>query len=397
MPVTRIAGQGLGIDLEEDVVLKIKKYGFYRVRSILGIEGNSGYWHVGRGSREKGKGITVWAIKPAPPFTNHFEYMFIEAGETDTYYIVNRRSGLPLYVRGNADRVPLTQDRYRAASDAEYRFIVSQVNGSTGSTFRIKSYPNGNRLLVDNADPKNGKGIFSYAELPEELKHDQFELEWVEDGLAPEQREDGGALYSTRGFPRVKSLDDEVGLSTEARLLAEEVVPFLSVNDPGLTPYRQVECSPFYTLRHSLRWDKTRDRLLDGLTKHESQETTTVGMTQMDAASVSSTFSWEVEVTAEAGYEGPGFSASMSVSSKLAGEVAKTRQHSTEKRTDRSFTETITYPGLGHEYRVVTWAVVDVYELCRADKQTIFRWSATREGEEATHLFDPIPTPKKSR
>ena len=161
------------------------------------------------------------------------------------------------------------------------------------------------------------------------------------------------------------------------------------VNDPGMAPYRQVEKSPYYRMTRSLRWEKLRDRLLDGLTTRKSTETITVGMTQVDAASVASTFSWSVEVSAEAGYSGALFSASMSVTTKMAGEVARTRQHSAEHRTDRTFAEEITYPTCDSEYRIVTWAAADVYELRRTDEHRIHEWSMIREGEEATDLFIP--------
>ena len=366
--------------------MTIDNYGYYEVQSVLGETNGSGFWHLPNASRARSLAITVYSKQDH----EWFHFMFVEAGETSTFYIVSRDSGLPLRVDGMTDRVALTQDVYRPEHDAQYRFVLSPDQDDE-SAVTIETYPSGNRLLVDGASTKNKQGIFAYAALPEERRHHLFRLTKVGDAVAPATIEVADdAATRTRHLPRLERLDQEIDLRTEPVLLEEQIVPCFMVNDPGLAPYRQVEKSPYYRMARLLRWEKLRDRLLDGLTTRKSTETTTVGMTQVDAASVASTFSWSVEVSAEAGYSGAVFSASTSVTSKMAGEVARTRQHSAEHRTDRTFEEEITYPTCDSEYRIVTWAAADVYELRRADDEhPIHEWSTIREGEEATDLFVP--------
>ena len=81
-----------------------------------------------------------------------------------------------------------------------------------------------------------------------------------------------------------------------------------------------------------------------------------------------STFSWPVAAEASAGYKGMGFSASMTLTTKLAGETKRTSQASAEHREQHPFVESILYPAIGHPYRLVSWRPVDRYELCHKDR-----------------------------
>ena len=141
--------------------MTIDNFGYYEVQSVLGETSGSGFWHLKSASRATGLQITVYSKGDH----DWFHFMFVEAGEPSTYYIVSRESGLPLRVNGMTDRVALTQDVYRPDHDAQYRFVLSPDHDDE-SVVTIEAYPSGNRLLVDEASAKNFQGIFAYAELP---------------------------------------------------------------------------------------------------------------------------------------------------------------------------------------------------------------------------------------
>jgi hypothetical protein len=328
-------------------------------------------------------------------FTDHFEFVLIEDGSSgDSYYIVNRRSGLCLCLPSVVEGERLIQDTYRPDHDKAYRFILEPVGPEKSDPqerrlYRLVSAASGHVLLVDGAIPKNGQAIRAFAEagIPIERKHHIFEFTPVTtEFIAPPPDEPAREESVTRRPPRLTALDQYLPDSVsngDGVVLDRATVPFFAVNDPALASYRQVELSPYYTIEQSSRWDKLSDRTLDGQTTRETQLTTTVGMTQFDASTVRNAFNWSVEASVEASYNGAAWSGSATLSTTIGGEVEKTNQHSTESRVDRSTTETITYPALGHPYRIVTWMPVDVFEIRAHDGRVVHTWSIRKEQEEA--------------
>jgi hypothetical protein len=365
---------------------------------------DDGYLHVPNANRQPGVSITQWSFSGrGVPFSDHFEFMFIADGQSrDTYYIVNRRSGLCLRLPSTVEGTNLIQDDYRPGLDKEFRFIVEPVTSDAeGSSCRLVGAVSGHLLVVDGADPSNGQGIRAFPEAVIARNNHIFELVEVATGFGPPEDEPQN-IDTARDLPRLKELDGYLPESVPERknaiVLERAYVPFFAVNDPALARYRQVELSPYYTIEHWLRWDKVHDRLLDGQTKRVTTEVTTVGMTQSDASTVRDTFNWSVEATVEASYRGVAWGGSAKLSAKIGGEVEKTSQHSTESRVDRSITEEITYPELGHPYRIVTWVPADVFELCSSDGRIVHTWSVTREQEVAVDCFPQAigqPTERK--
>jgi hypothetical protein len=179
-----------------------------------------------------------------------------------------------------------------------------------------------------------------------------------------------------------------------------EVLPFFTVVDPSFPANRQVQVSPYYTLRLSTLWSKVFDRQLDGIVKRETEETTETGLTTVDAQSVMSTFSWSVSAEASAGYKGGGFSASMKLTSKLAGETKRTSETSEEHRQQHQLVESVVYPAIGRPYRLVTWRPVDRYELCRRDGSVVQTWDVIRTEQEVIDVFPrdvAVPQQAKDR
>lgn len=388
--------------------MSVSDYGIYRIQCRLGSQTpvDYGYLHVPGANRQPGVSITQWSFSArGVPFSDHFEFMFIADGQSrDTYYIVNRRSGLCLRLPSTVAGTSLIQDDYRPGLDKEFRFIVEPVTSDAeGSSYRLVSAVSGHLLIVDGANPSNGQSIraFPEAAIPVARNNHIFELVEVATGFAPPEHEPQN-IDTARDLPRLKELDGYLPESVPERknaiVLERAYVPFFAVNDPALARYRQVELSSYYTIEHWLRWDKVHDRLLDGQTKRVTTEVTTVGMTQSDASTVRDTFNWSVETTVEASYRGVAWGGSAKLSAKIGGEVERTSQHSTESRTDRSITEEITYPELGHPYRIVTWVPADVFELCTSDGRIVHTWSVTREQEVAVNCFPQAigqPTERK--
>ncbi|MCU0300147.1 MAG: hypothetical protein MUF35_00900 [Candidatus Nanopelagicales bacterium] len=376
--------------------MDVDDYGVCMVQCRLGRPApvRSGYWHVPFATREAGATIAQYTLEARHvPFTDHFEFLFIPDGESgDTHYIVNRRSGLCLRLASADKGAPLVQETYQPERDRDHRFVLEPA-GADGTSVRFVSCLNGNLLVVDQAKPDNQLRILAYPEaaIPVERQHHLFDLLPVDATVPMPPADETLPPDELRSVPHLSSLDQELPKSVptrgRARVLDRAHLPFFAVNDPVLPPYRQVTLSPYYTVAHWLRWDRVRDRLLDGVTQRVTTEVSTVGMTQVDAYSVRTTFHWSVEASVEAGYKGVAWSGSARVSTQLGGEVEKTRQHSGEERVDRSVTEEITYPALGRPYRVVRWVPVDVYELLATDGRVVTTWSVTREQEEATDVF----------
>ena len=389
--------------------MSVSDYGIYTIQCRLGSETpvDHGYLHVRGATRQPGgvQGnylgyIMQWSLAArGVPFTDHFEFMFIADGQSrDTYYIVNRRSGLCLRLPSTAEDTCLIQDDYRPELDKEFRFVLEPVTTDPGcSSYRLVSAASGHLLTVHEGKPTDGQSIRAYAEatIPLDRKAHIFEIVEVATGFGPPQDE-LQEIRAGRDLPRLDDLDTYLPESLpdrdDAVVVERAVVPFFAVNDPVLARYRQVELSPYYTINRWLRWTKVHDRLLDGQTKRVTTELTTVGMTQSDASTVRSTFNWSVEASVEASYRGVAWGGSARLSSKIGGEVEKTSQHSTESRLDRSITEEITYPDLGHPYRIVTWVPVDVFDLCASGGRIVHSWSATREHEMAVDCFPPQAT-----
>jgi hypothetical protein len=279
-------------------------------------------------------------------------------------------------------------------SDAEFRFVLEPAPEAP-SSYRIASFPTGNVLLVDGARPENQSRILAYPENVTDLErgHAAFELTLVErlEGVPVTAQEQNGGLPTVHQLPQLRRLDQELPASfpaDHAPVLERQILPFFVVTDPCLARYRQVEESPYYTLEHRRRWDKTLDRQFDGRTERKTTETVVVGMTQLDASSFRSTFNWSVETTLDAKYSGPLWSGSASVTAKVGQEMETTRQQSTERSTNRTRSEEVTYPALGAPYRIVAWVPVDVYQLCRNDEpHPIQVWTVRTEGEDVTMFF----------
>lgn len=387
--------------------MTVDDYCTYRIQCRLDSQApvDYGYVHVPYASRQPGIGVTQWSFSArGVPFSDHFEFMLIADGQSrDTYYIVNKRSGLCLRLPSAAEGTNLLQDDYRPEFDKQFRFIVEPVTSDAeSSSYRLVSADSGHVLVVDSADPSDGRGIRAFPEAAVSVtkKNHIFELLEVAKGFAPPQDEPPEA-GTERDLPHLKELDGYLPESAperdDATVLDRAFVPFFAINDPVLARYRQVELSPYYTVEHWLRWDKAHDRLLDGQTTRVTTEVTTVGMSQSDASTVRNTFNWSVEATIEASYKGLAWGGAAKLSSTIGGEVEKTSQHSTESRTDRSLTEEITYPALGHPYRIVTWVPADVFELRARDGRTVHSWSVTRDQEVAVDCFPPQATGRPPR
>lgn len=386
----------------------ILDYGLYEIRCRFhGPDGKDranpsvGYWHVPNGRRDPSK-ITQWTLEEPGAFENHhFQWLFVPAGEPDHYYIVNRRSGLCLRVSSADGSQELRQDHYAPERDLEFRFVLEPVHEDL-SGYKLTCFASGNPLVVEKGDVNNGARILAYPDVlitdRVNFGHTEFEVTEVKSEILrpAERNDDDQQSMIAREVPALRSLDQYLPSSFpdnyHTRVIEHETVAFFMINDPGLAPYRQIEVSPYYTLRHYQRWDKLLDRQFDGRTRRETTETTVVGMTQLDASSFKSTFKFSLETTAQAGYKAGGFSGSLKLTAKIERTVDETRERNTERSESRTRTEKVNYPDLGSPYRIVTWAPVDVYELCRTDtSHPISAWTVTREGEDVTDFFADAP------
>lgn len=399
--------------------MAITNYGFYKIRCTFGgtqpAAPFAGYLHAPHARRDPVE-ITQWTSdpkRPEPYDEHHFHWMLVEADEPAHYYIVNRRSGLPLMVPVGDSAPQVRQDAYSPRCDAQFRFVLEPAgDGPESMMYSMISYFSGFQVGVSPhpkaAPTTNGLGICAFAD-PQDVDAKglaTFELQPVpaHTGSADVLRaakpprgtavEPGAGQVSVHQLPKLEALDQELPVSfperSTASIAASQMIPFFMVDDPGLAQYRQLQESPYYTLRHWQRWDKVLDRQFDGVSERETTETLVVGMTQFDAASFRETFKWSVEVQAKAGYKAGGFSASLSVTSKVEKAVEETRQQSTERVENRTRSELVRYPSLGHAYRVVTWVPVDVYDLARTDeRRPLSTWTVTREGEDVTLIHPP--------
>jgi hypothetical protein len=421
--------------------VEIMDYGFYTIQCTFNgrfpTNPHAGFLHVPRAGRVP-CGITQYDLDPQSPEpygNQHFHWLFIEAGgrthrdildqggnvvtDRRSYYIANRRSGLCLRAPNKPGFQHLLQDHYARNRDEEFRFVLEPVEDAP-HTCRLLSYASGAALIVHPARPDIKLPIMVNRDVPstvavggtvadeelDKLGHATFRLEYLQRLVDPEQRaialeqRDAGSGAAGRP-PRLASLNQVLPLSfpesSRAPVMEQQTLPFFMINDPDLVYFRQIEVTPFYTLKHRQRWDMVLDRQFDGKAERETTETVVVGITNFDASSFSSTFKWSVETESEAGYEGGGFSASLKVTARIEKAVEQARQRSSEHREDRTTSETVRYPKLGYPYRIVTWVPADVYELYRTDEpEPVIAWTVRREGQNVTSIFPEAP-PRSDR
>ncbi|MFN8192723.1 MAG: hypothetical protein U0R80_00400 [Nocardioidaceae bacterium] len=366
--------------------MNVEAYGCYTIQSSLADPGGDCFIHVPNAGLDPGRVIAMWGYDSrGVDFTDHFEFVAIPAPVVDNvFFLVNRRSGLPLRVRGDHVIQGVAVDSTEAErSEQGAQWVLEPVDDE----FRIMSLLTGFYLSPRDFRTVDGTGLSLVAPvlragLDDRVRH--FRLGRVASlmGRLPEPVTAKGAR-----FAKLKSIDTELPDRTPALLREVEVLPFFVVVDPSYPPSRQVQVSPYYTLRLSKLWSKVFDRQLDGIVERETEETTETGLTTVDAQSVMSTFSWSVSAEASAGYKGYGVSASMKLTSQLAGETKRTSESSSEHREQHQLVESIVYPAIGQPYRLVSWRPVDRYELCRKDGSLVQSWDVVRTEQEVIDVF----------
>lgn len=366
--------------------MAIEGYGCYTIQSSLGQPGRDCYIHIPGAGIDAGRVISVWGYDTrGVDFTDHFEFVLIPAAGVDNVFsLVSRRSGLPLRARGDHVTQGVASDTTQTErTDQGAQWVLEPVDDE----FRIMSLLTGNYLAPRDFKTVNGTQLALVAPVLQPGLDDRvrrFRLTKVASlmGIVPPPAKAKGARIA-----RLKDLDTDLPDRTPPVLRELEVLPFFAVVDPAFPANRQVQVSPYYTLRLSTLWSKVFDRQLDGIVKRETEETTETGLTTVDAESVMSTFSWSVSAEASAGYKGGGFSASMKLTSKLAGETKRTSQSSAEHRQQHQLVESVVYPATGRPYRLVTWRPVDRYELCRRDGSVVQSWDVVRTEQEVIDVF----------
>ena len=381
--------------------MKLQSYGCYTIQSALGAPGEAGYIHIPNASLDMNTTITVWGFDTrGVDFTNHFEFVLIPVPEAEnTFYLVNRRSGLALQVvdpktpggpqiivqaKPGEGKPDDPSDDEVAERAAQFVFERTEDRG----VFMIANQSTGTYLSIKDTKTANGTPLIALPAIQAAQGTDEaprrFRMDLMTSlmGKVP-------TLSTKTGprFPRLANLDIDLPGSTPAQLREVDVIPFFAINDAVYPRHRQVEASPYYTLSLSTMWRKVNDRQVDGIVERETVETTETGLTTIDAQSVASTFGWSVALEAQAGVKKFGFSASLKVASKLAGETRKTAESTAQHNEAHTFTETILYPAIGEPYRLVTWRPVDRYELRRKDGSLVESWDALRPEEEAIDVF----------
>jgi hypothetical protein len=378
--------------------MNLTAYSCHTIQSAAGAPGKDGYLHIPGALLTPGTAITVWGMDTrGVDFTNHFEFVLIPVPESpNTFYLANRRSGLVLQVvpegapqggrviqavagEGVAGDPADDEAAHRAA-----QFVFESVDGEV---FRIANQLTGTYLAVAAGKRTNGSPLLAVPAMGAAQPVDKdFRLTQVADLMS------AVPVPATKAGPRIphpKNLESDLPDSTEPLLRQIDVIPYFMVQDSVFPRHRQVEASPFYTLGLKTLWRRAFDRQLDGVVERETVETTETGLTSIDARSVASTFSWSVSAEASVGYKRFGFSASLKVASKLAGETSKTVSSSEEHRQAHLFTETILYPATGEPYRLIKWRPVDRFELRRKDGSLVDSWDSVRPDEE---IIDVSPT-----
>lgn len=381
--------------------MELAPYSCFTIQSTAGSPGGEGYVHIPYASIDKNVVITAWALDGrGVDFTNHFEFVLVPVADAEhTFYVVNRRSGLALQVRPSA-RGPVGEviqtrpgeGRVDDPSDDEVaaryaQFVFEEVGDGA---FTISNLQTGTYLGIEKGVTDNGVPIVAVpamGETPTEAIT-TWRLTLVKSMLG---RLPSPAVTAGPRVPQLKNLQTDLPDATETRLRQLDLLPFFMISDPIYPLHLQVEASPYYTLRLLTMWRRVYDRQLDGIVERETTQSTETGLSTLDAHSVASTFSWSVEAEAKVGYKGWGVSASMQVSSKLAGETSRAAQSSEERHQTQRFTETILYPAVGYPYRLVKWHPIDRYELRRKDGSLVAAWDSVRPEEEIIDVYPRKP------
>lgn len=401
--------------------MSIQDYAFYRIKNVRSSgEANTekGHVHLPGASMKSGTAITQWDYdNRGVEFTDHFEFLLIEvereAAGDQSYYIVNRRSGMCLVIDDTADGAPLKQMQWPPMQDEipqpmMAQFVLQPVPGFE-DRYRIMSQYAGTYLLVETTtDPPDSNGnplrAFNEYNLPkanmDELEQLYFTLTHV-GAAVPLPKLEADADGDTRDqLKRVKRMSDALPRATELVLLEYDTIPFFWVNDPVYPAYRQVAVTPYYTLRRSRLWQKMYDKELDGVVERASTETIRIGMTTVDIQSYRSAFKSSTETKggggAKVSFKFFEIGGSGSVAKKLENEVETTIERKLTQEVERTTEDRITYPSVGHPYRIARWRPTDRYELCRADDRAIYNWDVVREDEEVIDVHQPPPQEKES-
>ncbi len=375
--------------------MKIEDYGTYTIRSTVGKEG--GYVHIPWSVRVPAL-TAIWGPADIAPTMGGCEFMFIEADDDPTYYIVNRRSGLCLRMVDAENNAPLWQAAYDPARDSAFRFAVEPV----GEDIQLVNCFRGQVVMILSGKPVHAAALVGWdprtAEAAiETWKHNRFELTQVATYpvAIEEPAPDPWSVRLAKRPARVKSLGVRCEGGDETPV-AKDIVPFFMVNDPAYSITRQVDDSPYYQFVHSIRWTMIRDRVFDGRTKLTTTETSSFGMSHQVATSLEHTMKTVKQTSFEAGIDpeieakgvkAKGISAKFGVSKTASRETRVAIDTFTATHADRSTKEEVEYPALGYRYRIVTWRPMDVFELQRADGQLVDSWTSIRGDEEYVDFF----------
>jgi hypothetical protein len=419
--------------------MSIQDYGFYRIQNVRSAgekEVPAGYLYLQDASMASGKPIMQRVFPdPAFDFTDQFEFLFIEveddakpdaAGRPNvgkSYYIVNRRSGLSLVVDDTRNGAPLKQVAWppladgvngegkpiKVAQPMMAQFVLKPVAGYD-NRYRIMSQYAGTYLLVDTTNSsadkvpfkpgRNGNPVRAYNEskLPADEGIElalEFTFEHVAAAFAGGKLEADADGDTRDQLKRIMSMSDALPRSTDVVLLEYDSIPYFWVNDPVFPPHRQVELSPYYTLRRSRLWQKMYDRELDGVVTRESTETVRCGMKTTDAYTFRSAFRFSLETSMSMSAKFWGVGMSASVTAKLETEVEMTIERSAERTLEYTTEDKIIYPSVGHPYRIARWRPVDRYNLCRANDGVLYTWDIVQEGEEVIDVYPTVPRQKE--
>ena len=381
--------------------MNIDSYGCYTIQSCLGQLGRDCYIHIPSAGIDSGRVITMWGYDTrGVDFTDHFEFVTIPTpGVDNAFYLVNRRSGLPLRARGDHVVQGVAVDATEAErTDPGAQWVLEPL---LGDEFRIMSLLTGLYLAPKDFKTTDGTGLALVAAVlrpgvDDRVRHFRRLRRRHPDGQSfPEPAASKKARFAT-----LEGLDTEAARPHAAGAARGGGPALLRGRRPVVPPE---PAGPGVAVLHAAAVDpgsRVFDRRLDGIVERETEETTETGLTTIDAQSVMSTFSWSVSAEASAGYKGMGFSASMKLTTKLAGETKRTSETSAEHREQHQFVESILYPAIGHPYRLVTWRPVDRYELCRKDGSLVQSWDVVRTEQEVIDVFPrsvTIPPPAQSR
>ncbi|MBE5107882.1 RICIN domain-containing protein [Bacillus thuringiensis] len=322
-------------------------------------------WDVSRGSTDNDRAILLWNGDRG----DNEQFIFFPL-DGEKYAIVNKNSGKPVSIGGNASfgnsgdggfgpnalnqknwTGAATEQWYLRDKGSNYYEIVNQGNGKVASW--------GGMYLMD--------GWADYVDLDEANPSDSdrvFQINYSPSGIKLPTLPAVGTRPNAPDYNPNGSIDQQLPQASGSVVVGASLIPSIMVKDNGASDYTKIHNSPYYVLVKEEYWERVRSEIIPA--GSSSKYTVKTGVSIVDQQKMTDTLS--MNFGADLGFKFGDTSASLKygISKTLQTEVSKTSTDSKEETEEKTITSIS-----GKNTGFTAYQLVTKYTLKRTDGSTV--------------------------